>query len=581
MHSTAVTMRTRTRLDRARLRLSVLVVGIFAVLAAIARSAEAAPVETVSNLDASGPGSLAGALGDVDAGGRVEFQPGLAGTIAVANLSVARGVTIAGPGADQLTIDGGGKGRLFYVSTGEPVTIAGLKLTGGRAATANTEGHGGAIAEAGGGHLTLRDLEISGNEVFATHSSAGGGGVSIVDGTALLERVALFDNAAGTDDGQARGGGIEVHSNAGAVTLRNVTVAGNRAESPDAIGGGIVAFNQNVGNRLDLEGVTVTGNEATRFAGGLFASVPTGLAGSVIAGNTAGADADCLTEAGGLLDATAPSLIEDPTGCVVGGPAVPLTGVDPMLGHPGVHAPGATTTLLPLAGSPLIDAIAPAAEGVCAPGATDQRGVPRPQGPACDIGAVEVEQTDGGDSGNGGGSSGNSGGEHPSVPHPGAVPLLLPLPATASTPPPAPRVERLDLRRCIRAERQGRALRVPLRVSLSSPSAVRITVERATGRQAVRRCPAKRAGNPDYSGRFQRVRTVGSPAATPSPAPPTASASTASVHRTITVRARLAPGLYRLSVRAAGAAGSVDPGKYRWLRVLRPAARVRTGQTEP
>jgi hypothetical protein len=50
---------------------------------------------------------------------------------------------------------------------------------------------------------------------------------------------------------------------------------------------------------------------------------------------------------------------------------------------------GPTQTRLPQQGSPLLDAI-PAAE--CAPEiATDQRGVARPQGGFCDIGAVEVE----------------------------------------------------------------------------------------------------------------------------------------------------------------------------------------------
>ncbi len=555
MRSSAVMLRFRVHLDGGGLRLSVLLVGILALLAATARGAAAAPVETVSNLDAAGPGSLAGALEAVDPGGRVEFEPGLAGTIAAGDLSVSRGVTIDGPGADQISIEGDFR-RIFYVDSAEPVTISGLKLTGGRVSVANVGGHGGAIAKAGSGHLTLRDLEISGNEVIATNNSAGGGGVSIITGTALLERVALVDNVARGVGGQAIGGGLEVFSNAGAVALRDVTVAGNRAESPDSLGGGIAAFNRNVGKRLDLERVTVVGNASTRAAGGLYDNVSVGLAGTVIAGNAAAVNADCLTQVDGVLEVTAPSLIENPSGCAVGGPIAPLTGVDPMLGEPGVHAPGATTTLLPRPGSPLIDAIAPAAAGPCAPGATDQRGVPRPQGPACDVGAVEVEAA--ADGGNDGGAGD---GKHPSAPEPTPDALPLPRPAGAPTIAPAPRVERLDLRRCVRAERRGRALRIPLRVSLSSPSAVQVTVERATGRRATRRCPARRAGNPHYSGRFQRVRTSSAPAAT-------ASNAAASVRRRIVVRARLAPGLYRISVRAAGTAEPADAGRYRWLRVL-------------
>ncbi len=46
---------------------------------------------------------------------------------------------------------------------------------------------------------------------------------------------------------------------------------------------------------------------------------------------------------------------------------------------------GPTLTLMPGTGSPAIDA-----GGTCS-AATDQRGIARPQGAACDVGAVEVE----------------------------------------------------------------------------------------------------------------------------------------------------------------------------------------------
>ena len=59
---------------------------------------------------------------------------------------------------------------------------------------------------------------------------------------------------------------------------------------------------------------------------------------------------------------------------------------DPVLG-PLANNGGPTQTLLPLTGSPLLDAIPPAVCGA----SDDQRSVTRPQGPGCDIGAVEVE----------------------------------------------------------------------------------------------------------------------------------------------------------------------------------------------
>jgi hypothetical protein len=50
---------------------------------------------------------------------------------------------------------------------------------------------------------------------------------------------------------------------------------------------------------------------------------------------------------------------------------------------------GPTQTFLPLPGSPVLDAVPTGGPG-CSGSGQDQRGVPRPQGPACDIGAVEA-----------------------------------------------------------------------------------------------------------------------------------------------------------------------------------------------
>ena len=68
-----------------------------------------------------------------------------------------------------------------------------------------------------------------------------------------------------------------------------------------------------------------------------------------------------------------------------------LIGSDPLLG-PLQNNGGATFTHYLLSGSPAIDAGNPDVTGsggfTCQ--ATDQRGVPRPQGAQCDIGALEV-----------------------------------------------------------------------------------------------------------------------------------------------------------------------------------------------
>jgi hypothetical protein len=62
--------------------------------------------------------------------------------------------------------------------------------------------------------------------------------------------------------------------------------------------------------------------------------------------------------------------------------------VAPKLGALAANG-GPTQTLLPLAGSPVVDRVPTGGPG-CSTSGKDQRGVPRPQGPACDIGAVEA-----------------------------------------------------------------------------------------------------------------------------------------------------------------------------------------------
>jgi hypothetical protein len=56
---------------------------------------------------------------------------------------------------------------------------------------------------------------------------------------------------------------------------------------------------------------------------------------------------------------------------------------------------GVGQTMLPLSGSPLLNVIPPSAcrTGAAAGVADDERGVTRPQGPGCEIGAAEVEVT--------------------------------------------------------------------------------------------------------------------------------------------------------------------------------------------
>ena len=62
-------------------------------------------------------------------------------TLTRGQLVVDNSVTISGPGADQLSVNGNAASRVFYIASGKTVTISGLTITNGNA----TGGNGGGI----------------------------------------------------------------------------------------------------------------------------------------------------------------------------------------------------------------------------------------------------------------------------------------------------------------------------------------------------------------------------------------------------------------------------------------------------
>ena len=77
----------------------------------------------------------------------------------------------------------------------------------------------------------------------------------------------------------------------------------------------------------------------------------------------------------------------DDASCQLTGIHDTVTSADPLLG-PLANNGGPTLTRLRAATSPLVNVIPLSATVLCS--GTDQRGVLRPQGPACDVGSVEV-----------------------------------------------------------------------------------------------------------------------------------------------------------------------------------------------
>src|SRR5215208_6436790 len=124
------------------------------------------PTIIVTNTNDSGPGSLRQTVADANNGDVIGFA--VTGTIELTSgeLLVTRSITISGPGAENLAVNGNNQSRVFHVASGQIVTISGLTITNGH------------VSDSGGGiyndHavLTLNDCTINDN---SASGNLGGG----------------------------------------------------------------------------------------------------------------------------------------------------------------------------------------------------------------------------------------------------------------------------------------------------------------------------------------------------------------------------------------------------------------------
>jgi hypothetical protein len=384
--------------------------------------------------------SLREALAASEEGDTILFNPQVRGTITLdptqGSLSVTEAVTIQGPGAAALTIDGGDASRVLTI-TGGTVAISGVTITHGRASD-----YGGGIAQQGG-NLTLTNCAVTNNAVSGMNGT-GGGGID-AHGNLTLVNTTVSGNTV-TDPGStatvnAYGGGI--NHGGGTLTVTGSTIAGNLAQNlaPSAnetVGGGGITE----AATLHMTGSTVSGNRLidsafNDYGGGIFVLGTAVVADSTIADNSVdnqgggiyNQGALTLTastlagnrayDGGGVLNVGSATLIETlvarnqandlarafaggsnsnfvgdgssatgiangSQGNLVGTHGAPL---DPRLDPAGLRANGSTgpQTIALLPNSPAIDA-----GGICPPGGTtDERGQPRAGN--CDIGAYEYQ----------------------------------------------------------------------------------------------------------------------------------------------------------------------------------------------
>jgi CSLREA domain-containing protein len=329
--------------------------------------------------------TLRDAITYASAGATITFSVKGAITLAQCTLGIDKDLTISGPGADQLAVDGNRQCREFRVicpplpslacALVPDVRISGLTIRNGY------DDAGGGIINFGG-NLTLSDVTISGNTAANVAGGRQGGGIynsrgglppdDIFGGTLTLVGVTISGNAAAT------GGGVY---NTGAATITNSTITGDSA----VVSGGI----DNTGS-LTLVNSTVSGNIATVFAGGfgggggIGGQGQTTLFNTIVANNPRGGNcAGPVTTDGGYN-------IDDRTTCGFTA-ATSHANMDPQLDPAGlVPNGGPTSTIALLSGSPAIDIIPPGTNA-CGTGiTTDQRGVTRPFGAGCDVGAYEA-----------------------------------------------------------------------------------------------------------------------------------------------------------------------------------------------
>jgi parallel beta-helix repeat protein len=385
---------------------------------------------TVTNLLDSGSGSLRAQVAAANPGDIINFARGLSGTIVLTSGEIAfsKSLTIQGPGAGVISIDGNNASRIFdiaYAPSSSTVTISGLTLKNGNTTLGGGSSGGGAIFAAANGsnvNLTVADSVLSGNT-----SSGLGGGLSVYgSGTLTIQDSTISGNIATRGGGgvfaensgvktivdstisgnQAAGfggGGFFLYATPAGSAIENCTISGNTATSTSSGGysqpggGGIVLYD----GVLAVDNCTIAGNSAnTSNGGGIWVtdlqfrsdSAALTLRSTIVSGNTdqtgaldVGRNTNQTTTINGSNDLIQATPTTGASGTINGTNTANIFGKNPLLG-PLQNNGGPTQTMLPAPGSPAIDA-GSNPDNL----STDQRGQPRVAGAAPDIGAVETQ----------------------------------------------------------------------------------------------------------------------------------------------------------------------------------------------
>jgi CSLREA domain-containing protein len=332
---------------------------------------EVASAPVVNSLGDDGDGTctdtkctLRDAIRFASGGATITFNVTGTITLAQGQLVITKNLTIAGPGADRLAVDGHRNSREFLV-TDVTATISGLTMQNGLELGGNTDFFGGGILNFG--TLTLINVAISGNE------SSG------LEGGGIWNRGALTI-VGSTISGNASGNGGGILNSVGTLTITNSTFFANVAAVGAAIedAGAMTLINSTVSQNVGL---------GVGAGAALDVGSQTMLLNTIVANNTNAANCS------GPIATDAGFNIEDGTTCGFTA-GTSHSNTDPQLDPAGlVSNGGPTLTVALFSGSPAIDLIPPGTNGCGTTIITDQRGVVRPHGAGCDAGAYEADVT--------------------------------------------------------------------------------------------------------------------------------------------------------------------------------------------
>ncbi len=398
---------------------------------------------TVTNTNDSGAGSLRQALTTANDGDTITFAVTGTITLTTGGLPVTKNLTISGPGADQLSVDGNQGLLVFGIFPDKTAVISGLTVRNGQIGiwseqatlalsncVVSLNSVGGVLNDHAAltitsciingnalygldnhtfdlpppndhaldqGFVTIDNTIISGNSGPGVYnqgnltiinstlsgnsagSASDGGGISSGNFKAPGSSVTVINSTISGNSAGDAGGGIS--NEYGLLSIVNSTISGNSAQG----GGGIENFEGSV----QIANSTISSNSAG--SGGGIENVGGQFGGTIETGNTifnAGASGENIFNNGGTITSDGYNVCSDDGGGFLTGPGDQIN-TDPLL-SPLQDNGGPTLTHLPLPGSPAIDAGDP---NFTRPPFHDQRGCGfyRVFGRRVDIGSVETQ----------------------------------------------------------------------------------------------------------------------------------------------------------------------------------------------